>query len=225
MVTDTASVIADADRSLGNFLESALGKGTAVTFETPSDELAKSMKRPAVFLDRDGVLNAAILRDRRPFPPAAPDELEFVPGATKACRVLAEKGLLLVCVTNQPDIARGTASPATVDALNDAVQRQMGLHHVMVCPHDEADACPCRKPKPGMLLEAASRWNIALDRSVMVGDRWRDVEAGHAAGVATVYIDLDYDEPRPSRSDLTVASLSEAVPWIVARTGRELQEG
>lgn len=182
------------------------------------------MKRSAVFLDRDGVLNAAVIRDRRPFPPASREELQFVPGAAEACHTFGRHGLLLICVTNQPDVARGKTRLATVDALNAAVQQHMGLDQVVVCPHDEKDACSCRKPKPGMLLEAAQRWNIDLQHSVMVGDRWRDVEAGHAAGVATVYIDQNYDELRPAYADLTVASLSEAVSWILARTSRELQE-
>src|SRR4051794_40057622 len=150
------------------------------------------MSRPAVFLDRDGVLNAAVVRNGRPYPPADADAARLLPGVKAACRRLSEAGFALIVVTNQPDVARGTADPSGVDALNRRLQEKLELDEVVVCPHDDADECACRKPKPGMLLDAAVRWDIALGASVIVGDRWRDVEAGRAAGVRTVFIDRQY---------------------------------
>jgi len=136
----------------------------------------------AVFLDRDGVLNRAIVRDGSPYPPAGIAEIELLPGTREACAALRAASYLLIVVTNQPDIARGKQNRETVDALNGWLQRELELDQIRVCPHDDRDACPCRKPAPGMLLEAARQLNIDLAASFMVGDRWRDVEAGKRAG-------------------------------------------
>ncbi len=173
------------------------------------------MSRAAVFLDRDGVLNAAEVRDGRPHPPADAAAVAVLPGAAAACRELAAAGLALIVITNQPDIARGTTSTAQVKAINDRLRAELPLDDVVVCPHDDADGCECRKPQPGMILAAARRWEIDLSRSVTVGDRWRDVAAGRAAGTRTVYLDRGYDEPSAEGQDLTVNQLQESVPWII----------
>jgi D-glycero-D-manno-heptose 1,7-bisphosphate phosphatase len=123
--------------------------------------------------------------------------------------------MLLVVVTNQPDISRGTQTRAAVDAMNQLVRERLQLDDVRVCPHDDADFCDCRKPAPGLLVSAARDWNIALHASVMVGDRWRDVESGRRAGCKTVFIDNGYSERRPEAPDLIVPSFSDAVPWIL----------
>jgi D-glycero-D-manno-heptose 1,7-bisphosphate phosphatase len=171
--------------------------------------------RRAVFLDRDGVLNDAMMRERKPFSPASLAETRILPGVPEACTALKRAGFLLIVATNQPDIARGKADVATVDAINTYLKDALGLDAVMVCPHDDPDRCHCRKPKPGLLLDAAQRYGIDLTQSWMVGDRWRDVEAGRAAGCRTVFIDYGYDEKRPARADVTAGSLQEAAPAIL----------
>lgn len=179
-------------------------------------------QRAAVFLDRDGVLNEPVVINGRPHPPDSAAEL-IVPAETvQACQTLHDAGLLLVVVTNQPDIARGQQTWKEVEALNVELRRRLPLDDVRVCPHDDADGCDCRKPAPGLLVEGARSWNIDLKQSVMVGDRWRDVEAGRRAGCAVVLVKRDYPEERaPDRADLVVASLQEAVPWILKTTRRE----
>ena len=177
-----------------------------------------------MFLDRDGVLNEPVLVASRPHPPGSVAELRLAPGAPEACRRLRDAGLLLVVVTNQPDIARGTQSRETVDAINAEVARRTSVDAVLVCPHDDGDGCGCRKPAPGLLLEAAARWNLDLPRSVLVGDRWRDIDAGRAAGCATVLVDRTYDERRGTGADLVVGGLHEAVPWILRWTGTAPRE-
>lgn len=179
------------------------------------------MSRPGVFLDRDGVLNAALVTAGHPEPPRESEQFELLPGASEACAQLAAAGLVLIVVTNQPDIARGLVDSALVDRLNKQLLGSLALHDVIVCPHDDGDACDCRKPKPGMLLEGASRWDIDLSRSVMVGDRWRDIGAGRAAGTRTVFVDRGYDEPAPDHPDLTVKELYEGVPWIIQTAGQQ----
>jgi len=170
----------------------------------------------AVFLDRDGVLNAAIVREGQPYGPASLAEMTVLPGVEQACARLKRAGYRLIVVTNQPDIARGTTSRAEVDAINDVLRARLGLDEIRVCPHDDADGCNCRKPKPGLLLDAARRWNIDLAHSFMVGDRWRDVEAGRAAGCRTIFLDYGYSEPKPVGADIVTSSLSAAVPNLVA---------
>ena len=176
---------------------------------------------PAVFLDRDGVLNAAVIVAGRPHPPRTVEEMTVLPGVAEACARLRAAGFRLVCITNQPDIARGTASAQAVDAINEQLRTSLGLDLVAVCPHDDGDGCGCRKPKPGLILDAAAQLDLDLDRSVVVGDRWRDVEAGQRAGCSTVFIDRGYAEPRPQSADAIAASLVEAVPDIIRLSRRE----
>ncbi len=176
----------------------------------PSPEL-----RRAVFLDRDGVLNDAMVRDCKPYSPASLAETRILPGVPEACAALRRAGFLLIVATNQPDLERGKTNRETVDAINTHLQATLGLDAVMVCPHDDPSACDCRKPKPGMLREAATRFGIDLARSWMVGDRWRDVEAGRAAGCRTVFIDCGYDDEAREHADVVAMSLAEAVKNIL----------
>ena len=170
----------------------------------------------AVFLDRDGVLNQAIVRDGKPYPPASVDELVILPDAPSALQSLKQAGFLLLVVTNQPDISRGTQPPSAVEAIHQALRQALPLDDFFLCPHDDSDGCACRKPHPGLLLQGAEKYPIDLSRSFMVGDRWRDIEAGAGAGCATVWIDYGYREKRSSIDpSATVNSLSAAVDWIL----------
>jgi D-glycero-D-manno-heptose 1,7-bisphosphate phosphatase len=178
------------------------------------------MPRRAVFLDRDGILNAAVVRDGRPYPPASLAEMTLLPGVEDACARLKKCGLLLIVVTNQPDIARGKAAIGEIETINATLKARLGLDEICVCPHDDADNCACRKPKPGLLLDAAKRWKIDLAKSFMIGDRWRDVEAGRAAGCRTIFVDYGYAERRPDAPDLVAASLAAVVPDIIATLER-----
>lgn len=168
-----------------------------------------------VFLDRDGVLIRSFVRDGVPRPPESISEMELLPGVANACSELREAGFRLICVTNQPDIARGTAPADLVAALNEHLRIELQLDAVLMCPHDDVDGCSCRKPRPGMLLEAADRFDLDLTGSVMVGDRWRDIEAGRRAGCRTVFVSRGYAERQPEDPDLVVAELADAVPWIL----------
>jgi D-glycero-D-manno-heptose 1,7-bisphosphate phosphatase len=179
--------------------------------------------RKAVFLDRDGVLNRAIVRDGRPYPPGSLAELEIMPGVNEACALLRASGFLLIVVTNQPDIARGKQSAHEVDQINEYLQRELQLDAVRVCAHDDADHCSCRKPAPGLLLDAARDFDVDLSQSFLVGDRWRDIEAGRQAGVRTILIDYKYAEKRVE-SDQIVQNLAEAADWILTQTVAEVSQ-
>jgi len=170
--------------------------------------------RPAVFLDRDAVLTKAFVRDGVPTPPRRLAEFRVLPGVAKACADLHRAGFVLVVVTNQPDIARGTQTRAEVDRMNERLRSLVPLDEVCVCPHDDADACACRKPRPGMLLGAAERLGLDLARSASVGDRWRDIEAALRAGVTAIHVERHYEEPAPVGAHVAVADLPEAAAWI-----------
>lgn len=172
--------------------------------------------RRAVFLDRDGVINRAIVRDGKPYPPHHIDDLEVLPGVPEALARLRLAGFYLVVVTNQPDVARGTQRREVIDAMHASLAAALPIDEFRVCDHDDSDDCVCRKPKPGMLEAAARDADLNLSDSVMVGDRWRDVEAGRRAGCRTVFVDRQYAEVRPDRPDVTVGSLPEAVDWILS---------
>jgi len=174
--------------------------------------------RPAVFLDRDGVLNEPTVVDGLPHPPASAADLKVGPDVVRACRKLRQAGLLLIVVTNQPDIARGAQDREAVEAIHRELRWRLPVDDLLLCPHDDGDGCGCRKPAGGLLVEGARRWGVDLSRSVMVGDRWRDVEAGRAAGCSTVLVDHGYRERPATGADLVVRALEEAVPWILRAT-------
>ena len=173
------------------------------------------MSRPAVFLDRDGVLNAATLLDGRPYPPTSAAEVTILPGVPAALAALRDAGYAIVVVTNQPDVARGTRTRAGIEAIHARLRAELPVDAIYCCFHDDGDECACRKPRPGMLLEAARELSLDLAASFMVGDRWRDTEAGAAVGCRTAFVDHGYAERRPQRFDRKVSSLAEAAAWIL----------
>lgn len=149
---------------------------------------------PAVFLDRDGILNRAMVRNGKPYPPARLNELEILPGSVTSLSRLAESGYVLIGITNQPDVARGTQSREMVESFNDLIQSKLPIREIFVCYHDNLDNCECRKPKPGLILQAANKYNLDLSNSWMVGDRWKDIAAGQAVGLKTIFVDYHYAE-------------------------------
>lgn len=169
----------------------------------------------AVFLDRDGVINQAIVKDGRPYPPKNLAELEILPGVQTSLQRLREAGFILIVVTNQPDVARGTLSRQAVEEMHDALKNQLAIDEFRTCYHDDRDQCECRKPQPGALIAAAENHGIDLGKSYMVGDRWRDVEAGRQAGCKTIFIDHGYQEPQPKCFDFRVNSLWQATDIIL----------
>jgi D-glycero-D-manno-heptose 1,7-bisphosphate phosphatase len=181
-----------------------------------------NVRRAAVFLDRDGVLNRSVYRDGVASPPNSLDDFELLPRVREAVDQLKSAGYVLVVVTNQPDIARGTQSASVVDAMNAVVQRELGVDAVLVCPHDDVDDCECRKPKPGMLLKAMERFDIDRDRSFMVGDRWRDVAAGRAAGCRTIQVGSLDEGAQSVAATVRRDDLADAANWILSQEVRSL---
>ncbi len=176
--------------------------------------MADAMRR-AVFLDRDGVLNRTIVHDGIPYPPASIEDVEVLPGVEEALTLLRQHAALLVVVSNQPDVARGTQTRVAIEEINRYLMSRLPLHAIFTCYHDTADRCDCRKPRPGLLLWAARCYGIDLPRSFMVGDRWSDVAAGQAAGCYSLLIDVPYNQRQRCHPDDEAADLFEAAQKIV----------
>ena len=174
-------------------------------------------RRPAVFLDRDGVVNEALVRDGRPYPPGSPDDVVIVLGMPEACARLRAAGFAVVVVTNQPDVGRGTLKQEIVESIHAGMCRQLPIDRVEVCYHpgQGGSDCDCRKPKPGMLLHAAKELGIDLAQSWMVGDRWRDVDCGYAAGCRTIFIDRGYAEALRQKPHFSAGNLAQAAAIIL----------
>lgn len=174
-----------------------------------------SQRIPALFLDRDGTINRTHVSNGKPLAPVRVEDFEVLPGVAQVVSRVRASGFPVIVVTNQPDLSTGKQTVESLAAINAVMQQQVAVDDIFVCPHTEAHGCDCRKPKPGLIMAASAKWHVDLPRSVMVGDRWRDVEAGQAAGCRTVYIDGQYDEPRPEGADRVVASLAEAEEFIL----------
>ncbi len=195
--------------------------------ETPQNSIGSGSepktKRCAVFLDRDGVINKPIVRDDRPYPPAKVEDFELYEDVMTGCAELAAAGYLLVVVTNQPDVARGTQTRVAVEDMHRKMREALPqIARVEVCWHagtDWRDSCDCRKPRPGMVLRAAQALDIDLSQSFLIGDRWRDVDCGHNAGCRTIFVDRNYAETMRQPPDWTVKSFGQAVELILQATG------
>jgi len=178
--------------------------------------------RPAVFLDRDGTLNVPVVRDDLPYPPTTVAEFKLFDGAAAACRALHAAGYVLVVATNQPDVGRGTLAQATVEDIHAHLLElipQIARIEVCYAP-GQGQKSPDdyrRKPEPGMLTDAAAALGLDLKRSWMIGDRWRDIDCGHRAGVRSVFIDLGYREQLKTPPAFTAKSIGEAATFILAQ--------
>lgn len=169
----------------------------------------------AVFLDRDGVLNRAFVRQGRPMPPQSLAEFEIFPEAGPALRELRDAGFLLIVVTNQPDVARGTQTRETVEAMHARLLDELPLDEIRGCYETDGPDCTCYKPKPGMVLAAAATHGIDLGASYLVGDRWRDVDCARAAGCRAVFVDRGYEEKLRSSPDVVVGGIADAARYIL----------
>jgi len=170
------------------------------------------MKHRAVFLDRDGVINKVILKDGKPYSPRKIDEFVINDGIKEVVQHLKERGFKVFIVSNQPDLARGEITQDVLDTMTQKVKSEIPIDDIYICPHDDHHKCSCRKPRPGMLLQAAQKWGIDLTESFLIGDTWKDMEAGKAAGCKTILLDAPYNQD--VQSDFRVKSVSEFIDII-----------
>ncbi|MAE06346.1 MAG: D,D-heptose 1,7-bisphosphate phosphatase [Nitrospinae bacterium] len=175
--------------------------------------MTEANMRRAVFLDRDGVINRSDVREGKPFAPLRVEEFDILPGVADAVGDLKAAGFLVIVTTNQKDVGEGLASVEVLEAMHDKLRAEVAVDDICVCLC--GDHCRRYKPNPGMLLDAARQWNVDLAASIMVGDRWRDVDAGKAAHCLTYFIDCGYAESLNHAPDHTVSDLPEAVRHIL----------
>ena len=162
----------------------------------------------AVFYDRDGVINKPLLIKGQAFSPKSAAQFEFNQGVKEFLNQARNDGFLNIVVTNQPDIARGLMSSNDLEEIHELIRTELPIDDIMVCPHDNADNCKCRKPKAGMLLNAAESWKIDLHNSYMIGDQSKDIEAGRNAGCTTILMDYPYN--KNVIADFRIQNLSQA---------------
>lgn len=180
--------------------------------------VTSSPVKRAVFLDRDGVINRVLLREGKPYPPAGLEDFELLPGVPEACRLLKAAGFYLIVATNQPDVGRGTLKKEVVEEIHSHLCRLLPIDRVETSYDSGREQPPSefRKPRPGMLLRAAGELGIDLSVSFMVGDRWRDIDCGRAAGCTTLLVDYGYAEELRQPPHYRVGSLREAADIILA---------
>ena len=170
----------------------------------------------AVFLDRDGVINHCKIIKGTPYPPNQINEVEIIYGVEESLKRLKTAAYLCIVITNQPDVARGKIPLKNIQEINNFLLDKLPIDEIFTCYHDDKDDCECRKPKPGSILKAAIKYNIDLSKSYMVGDRWKDVDAGEKAGCQTFFIDNKYNEKQPNNPSHSVSSLKEAADIILS---------
>lgn len=176
------------------------------------------MDRRAVFFDRDGVINKSVIYDGKPFPPQSLHEFEWVDGVETTLDSLNKAGYLCLVVTNQPDVARGKQTRNQVEEIHNHILATLPVERIYTCYHDDEDHCLCRKPGHGLLLQAQQDFNINLKQSYLVGDRWRDIDAGHAAGCTTIYLNYFYNENLRHQPHFQIERLIECLAVIPLNT-------
>ena len=176
------------------------------------------MGKSAIFLDRDGIVNKAIVKNNKPYSPQNFEELELVTGIRQLIEFLKHKYLIFV-VSNQPEVARGNQNKEDVETINDYLSSQLSIDSFLICFHDDQDFCNCRKPKAGLILWAAEKYDIDLKSSWVIGDRWRDIEMGKKVGCKTIFVNYNYDETQPLKPDFIVKSINEIFIIIELKDG------
>tara|TARA_B100002051_G_C16549638_1_gene541884 strand:- start:143 stop:676 length:534 start_codon:yes stop_codon:yes gene_type:complete len=168
----------------------------------------------AIFLDRDGVINNIVVSNGLPTSPSKFEEFKILPGVRESIAKLKKLNFYCILVTNQPDVSRGKIKKETVIKMNEYLKKELSLNDVFVCFHDDSDNCLCRKPKPGLILNATKKWKINLKKSYMIGDRWKDIDAGKLSGCKTIFIDNKYNESIKSKPNFISDDLFNAVKII-----------
>lgn len=185
-----------------------------VTFENgPFNADIADMKQ-AVFIERDGVLNVVRVEKQHQVTPLTLEEFQINVDAVIPLLKLNSAGFLLLVTTNQPGLSRGYQSRGELDRMHNLLRRMLPLTDILVCPHDETDLCPCRKPKPGLLIEAGFKWHIDLDHSFVISDKWQDAEAARNAGCTSILLQSPWIGP--VHHDFIVPNLDTAVEKVLS---------
>lgn len=179
--------------------------------------------KKAVFIERDAMLNEVKAGPKQPVSPLTLEEFRPVRAAEPLLRRLKLEGFILIATTNQPGLSRGSLSRRELDRMHELLRRTFPLDDILVCPHDEADHCPCRKPQPGLLTEAAFKWHLNLDGSFVISDRWQDAEAARASGCTSLLLQSPWNGK--VHHDYVLRDLDQIVEKILRLKDRQLVDG
>ena len=168
--------------------------------------------KKAIFLDRDGIINKIILRNGKPCSPRIMEEFIILEDTKETVKILKDTGYTIVIVTNQPDVARRLMKIEDLEKMHNIIKEILCPDRILYCPHDDTDNCDCRKPKPGMIIKAANELNINFNKSFVIGDTWKDIEAGKSAGCITILVDTQYN--KEVKSDYRINNLKEVIEII-----------
>lgn len=163
----------------------------------------------ALFLDRDGVINYSVIKNKKPFPPLSIKELKIIPEIKEVIQFAKDKEMKVFIVTNQPDVARGLTTKEAIEEINQFIKSNLNIDEIFTCYHDNDDNCKCRKPKPGALLDLSKEYGINLSNSIMIGDRAKDIKAAKNANCVSIFVDYNYDEEKPVDQNYTVKKVGQ----------------
>ena len=172
--------------------------------------------KQGVFIERDGILNRARAERRQQVGPVALEHFHLCTEIAPLLNELKAAGLTLIVTTNQPALSRGELSRRELDRMHDQLRRAFPVDDILVCPHEEMDGCPCRKPKPGLLVEAAFKWRLELSRSFVISNKWQDAEAARRAGITSVLLDSPW--LGEGHHDFVLPDLSSLVQKVLQLT-------
>jgi D-glycero-D-manno-heptose 1,7-bisphosphate phosphatase len=169
--------------------------------------------KAAVFIERDGVLNEVRLEKQQPVSPMTLEDFHANQAAVPLLKKLKAAGLLLIATTNQPGLSRGYQTRRELDRMHELLRTTFALDDILLCPHDAADSCTCRPPKPGLLVEAGFKWRLNLDHCFVISNKWQDAEAARAVGCTALLLQSPWNGK--ARSGLVLPDLAAAVDKLL----------
>ena len=183
--------------------------------------------KQGIFFERDGILNQVRVEHQHQVIPLTLEEFRVNETFAPLLNKLKAGGFLLIAATNQPGLSRGYQSRRELDRMHELLRRKLPLDDILVCPHDETDRCPCHKPKPGLLVEAAFKWHLDLDRSFVVSEKWQDAEAARTVGCISLLLNSpwigkghhDFVLPDLEAIVAKIQQLQTAKPMLAAPRG------
>ncbi len=177
--------------------------------------------KAAVFIERDGVLNEVRVERQHAVSPLTLEDFRVNREAVPLLQKLKADGLLLFVTTNQPGLSRGYQSRRELDRMHELLRTTFALDDILVCPHDETDGCSCRRPKPGLLMEAGFKWRLSLDHCFVISDKWQDAEAARAVNCTSLLLQSPWNGT--ARRDLVLPDLAALVDKLLRlRTSKPL---
>lgn len=171
------------------------------------------MKKKALFLDRDGVLNAAIIRKGKPFAPKKISEIKLYNNIQNILKIL-KKVFYIIVISNQPDVGNGIIKKKKSLKINSIICKKNFIDKYYLCFHTEKEKCKCRKPEIKSIIMAKKKYKLDLSKSFFIGDRKKDIDAGNKSGCTTIFIDRKYREEKPKIFKYKCRSTKEALTWI-----------